>query len=97
MARFLSALLSSAFGGVVADRVERVRLMVTLDTIAMVVQGALATSAAVNAPPLLIIVLATFTSVTTASYGPTARATIPAIVGEEHLAAPTASRRPSRT
>jgi MFS family permease len=87
MARFLSALLSSAFGGVVADRVERVRLMVTLDTIAMIVQGALAATAAVNAPVLLIIALATLTSITTASYDPTARATVPAIVGEEHLAA----------
>ena len=87
MARFLSALLSSAFGGLVADRVERVRLMVTLDTIAMVVQAALAVAAALNAPALLIIVLATLTSVTTASYDPTARATIPAVVGEEHLAA----------
>jgi CRP-like cAMP-binding protein/predicted MFS family arabinose efflux permease len=87
MARFLSALLSSAFGGVVGDRVERVRLMVTLDTIAMIVQGALAATAAVNAPVLLVIVLATLTSITTASYDPTARATIPAIVGEEHLAA----------
>jgi len=87
MARFLSMLLSSAFGGVVADRVERVRLMVTLDTIAMIVQGALAASAAVNAPALLIITLATASSITTASYDPTARATIPAIVGEEHLAA----------
>jgi MFS family permease len=87
MARFLSALLSSAFGGVVADRVERVRLMVTLDTIAMVVQAGLAAAAALNAPALLIIVLATLTSVTTASYDPTARATIPAVVGEEHLAA----------
>ena len=87
MARFLSALLSSAFGGVVADRVERVRLMVTLDTMAMVVQGVLAATAAVNAPVLLIIALATMTSITTASYDPTARATVPAIVGEEHLAA----------
>ena len=87
MARFLSALLSSAFGGVVADRVERVRLMVTLDTVAMVVQGALAAAAALSAPALVIIVLATLTSVSTASYDPTARATIPDVVGEEHLAA----------
>jgi MFS family permease len=87
MARFLSALLSSAFGGVVADRVERVHLMVTLDTVAMVVQGVLAAAAAVNAPVLVIIALAILTSVTTASYDPTARATVPSIVGEEHLAA----------
>jgi MFS family permease len=87
MARFLSALLSSAFGGVVGDRVERVRLMVTFDTIAMILQGSLAAIAAVNAPVLLIIALATLTSITTASYDPTARATIPAIVSEDHLAA----------
>jgi CRP-like cAMP-binding protein/predicted MFS family arabinose efflux permease len=87
MARFISALLSSAFGGVVADRVERVRLMVTLDTIAMTVQALLAAAAAVNAPVLVVIALVTLTSISTASYDPTARATVPAIVGEEHLAA----------
>ncbi len=87
MARFLSALLSSAFGGVVADRFERVRLMVTLDTVAMVVQAGLAVSAAFSAPALVIIVLATLTSISTASYDPTARATVPDVVGEEHLAA----------
>ncbi|MGH7721703.1 MAG: MFS transporter [Candidatus Dormibacteria bacterium] len=87
MARFLSALLSSAFGGVVADRVERVRLMVTLDVSAMLVQAALAVAAGFTSPVLLIIALATLTSISTASYDPTARATIPAIVGEEHLAA----------
>ncbi|HWF56853.1 MAG TPA: MFS transporter [Candidatus Dormibacteraeota bacterium] len=87
MARFLSALLSSAFGGVVADRVERVRLMVTLDIVATIVQAGLAVAAAFSAPALLVIALATLTSVSTASYDPTARATIPTIVGEEHLAA----------
>jgi MFS family permease len=87
MARFLSALLSSAFGGLVADRVERVRLMVTLNIIATIVQGGLVAAAAVNSPVLVIIVLAVLTSVATASYDPAARATVPAIVGEEHLAA----------
>ena len=70
-----------------ADRFERVRLMVTLDTIAMVVQGALAAAAAFSAPALMIIALATLTSISTASYDPTARATVPDVVGEEHLAA----------
>jgi len=60
---------------VVAARVERVRLMVTLDTVAMVVQAGLGASAALNAPALLIIVLATLPYVTTASYaGPSALA-----------------------
>ncbi|HEX4754876.1 MAG TPA: MFS transporter, partial [Candidatus Dormibacteraeota bacterium] len=87
MTRFLSALLSSAFGGVVADRVERVRLMVTIDTCAMVAQGLLAVAAGLSSPVLVVMVLAALTSVCTASYDPTARATVPEVVGEEHLAA----------
>jgi MFS family permease len=87
MTRFLTALVTSPFGGLVADRVERVRLMVTLDTTALVIQSALAVVAALNGPVLLAIVFAALTAVTTSSYDPAARATTPAVVGEEHLAA----------
>lgn len=87
MTRFLSALVASPFGGLVADRIERVRLMVTLDTTALSLQTALAVVAALNGPVVLAIVLAALTSVTTSSYDPAARATTPAVVGEEHLAA----------
>src|ERR1700719_509346 len=79
MTRFLTALVTSPFGGLVADRVERVRLMVTLDVLALTFQAALAVVAALNGPVLLAIVLAAFTSVTTSSYDPAARATTPAI------------------
>src|ERR1700683_1517063 len=48
MTRFLSALVASPFGGLLADRVERVRLMVTLDTVALVLQVALAVVAALQ-------------------------------------------------
>ncbi|MGA8523548.1 MAG: MFS transporter [Candidatus Dormiibacterota bacterium] len=87
MTRFLSALIASPFGGLIADRIERVRLMVTLDTTALSLQTALAVVAALNGPVVLAIVLAALTSVTTSSYDPAARATTPAVVGEEHLAA----------
>src|SRR6202043_708131 len=87
MTRFLTALVTSPIGGLVADRVERVRLMVTLDMLALSFQAALAVVAALNGPVVLAIALAAFTSVTTSSYDPAARATTPAIVGEEHLAA----------
>jgi MFS family permease len=87
MTRFLTALVSSPFGGLVADRLERVRLMVTLDTIALVLQGALAVVAALGGPVVLAIALAALTSVATSSYDPAARAAAPAIVGEDHLAA----------
>jgi MFS family permease len=87
MTRFLCALVASPFGGLLADRVERVRLMVTLDTVALILQAALAALAALNGTVVLAIVLAALTSVTGSSYDPAARATTPAIVGEEFLAA----------
>jgi MFS family permease len=87
MTRFLTALVTSPIGGLVADRVERVRLMVTLDMLALSFQAALAVVAGLNGPVILAIVLAALTSVSTSSYDPAARATTPAIVGEEHLAA----------
>ena len=87
MTRFLCALIASPFGGLLADRVERVRLMVTLDTVALVLQAGLAVLAALNGAVVLAIILAALTSVTGSSYDPSARAATPAIVGEEHLAA----------
>ena len=87
MTRFLCALVASPFGGLVADRVERVRLMVTLDVAALILQVALALVAAFNGAVVLAIILAALTSVTGSSYDPAARAATPAIVGEEHLAA----------
>jgi MFS family permease len=87
MTRFLTALVTSPIGGLVADRMERVRLMVTLDTLALCFQTALAVVAALNGPVVLAIAFAALTSVSTSSYDPAARATTPAVVGEEHLAA----------
>ncbi|MFZ0181419.1 MAG: MFS transporter [Candidatus Dormiibacterota bacterium] len=87
MTRFLTALVTSPIGGLVADRVERVRLMVTLDMLALSFQAALAVVAALDGPVVVAIAFAALTSVSTSSYDPAARATTPAIVGEEHLAA----------
>src|ERR1700693_2244945 len=87
MTRFLTALVTSPVGGLIADRLERVRLMVTLDVLALTFQAALAVVAALNGPVVLAIVLAALTSVSTSSYDPAARATTPAVVGEDHLAA----------
>src|SRR6201996_989925 len=42
LARFIPALLFSAYGGVLADRFERVRLMVWINVIAMILQFGLA-------------------------------------------------------
>jgi MFS family permease len=87
MTRFLTALVSSPLGGLVADRIERVRLMVSLDLLALTFQTGIAVVAALNGPIVLAIAFAALTSVSTASYDPAARAATPTIVGEEHLAA----------
>ena len=87
MTRFLTALVTSPFGGLIADRVERVRMMITLDLLAFTWQTSLAITAALNGPVLLAIAFAALTSVSTSSYDPAARATTPSVVGEEHLAA----------
>jgi MFS family permease len=92
MTRFLSALVASPFGGLIADRVERMRLMVTLDSLSTVLQAVLAVVAVFNGPVLIAIVLAALTSVTGSSYDPAARAATPVIVGEEYLAAANSAR-----
>lgn len=86
MTRFLTALVASPFGGLLGDRIERVRLMISLDVTAMTLQALLAVAAALAAPVVLVIVLAGLTAVCTTSYDPAARATTPAVVGEDLLA-----------
>ena len=63
MTRFLCALVASPFGGLIADRVERVRLMVTLDSVALILQAALAVVAALNGAVVLAIILAAARSI----------------------------------
>jgi MFS family permease len=87
MTRFLSALVTSPFGGLLADRTERVRLMVTLDAAALAFQVALAVVAALHGAVVIAIVLSALTSVVGSSYDPAARAATPSIVGEDFLAA----------
>ena len=87
MTRFLCALVTSPFGGLLADRTERVRLMVTLDGVALVLQVALAVVAALHGAVVIAIVLSALTSVAGSSYDPAARAATPSIVGEDYLAA----------
>ncbi len=87
ISRFLAALIASPFGGLLADRVERVRLMVSLDLLSLAAQGLLAVAAALEWPVALALVLVALTSVASRAYDPAARAATPAVVGEEHLAA----------
>ena len=87
LGRFIPALLFSAYGGVLADRFERVRLMVWINVIAMFLQFGLAAAAWQSAPAVVYVTLGGLTSVVMCVYEPAVAALIPEVVGEEDLAA----------
>jgi MFS family permease len=87
LCRFLPMLVFSAYGGVLAERFERVRLMIWLNVIALVLQAGLAVVAWRAAPALLALVLAGLTAALMSPYSPAVAALIPEVVGEEDLAA----------
>lgn len=90
--RFVPSLLFGTYGGVLAERFERVRLMATLDWVSTALMLLLALVAALEGPALLAIVLAGLTSVTGTVYEPAAAAITPETVPETDLAAANALR-----
>jgi predicted MFS family arabinose efflux permease len=87
LGRFLPALVCSAYSGVVAERFERVRVMVCSDVLCVVFQAALAAVAAAKGPAAVVIALAALTSIANIVYMPAVAAMIPQIAGEDDLAA----------
>ena len=90
--RFLPSLLFGPYGGVLAERFERVRLMAGLDWVSTALMLVLALVAALDGPALLAIVLAGLTSVNGTVYEPAAAAITPETVPESDLAAANALR-----
>lgn len=85
--RFVPSLLLSSYSGVVAERFERRRLLITLDLVSMVVMIVLAVVAGIELPALLAISLAAVASVIGTVYFPATAALTPQIVEEQDLAA----------
>jgi len=85
--RFVPSLLFGAYGGVIAERFERIRLMMTLDLTAATLMGLLTVIAALDGPALLAIVVAGATSTVGTMYEPAVAAITPQIVPESQLAA----------
>jgi CRP-like cAMP-binding protein/predicted MFS family arabinose efflux permease len=83
--RFVPALLFSAYGGVVAERFERVRLMVVLDVLSTCVMAVLVVETALHAPVALAIATAAVSSTIATMYEPAVAALTPQIVGERDL------------
>ena len=86
-ARFIPQIIGSPFGGLLADRVERVRLMVHLDVTSLALQLLLVVIAAATGPPGLALVAAVIQALIFCTYNPAQRSVAPEVVGEEHLAA----------
>jgi MFS family permease len=85
--RFVSALAISPYAGVIAERTERIRLMVGADLACALWQAGAAVAAAAGAPVVSVLVLAALTSATGVVESPAVAATIPSVVDEDHLVA----------
>ena len=85
--RFVPSLVLGAYGGVLAERFERVRLMVAVDAACAVWMLLLALVAVLDGPVVLAIVLAALTSVFGTVYEPAVAAITPQTVPERDLAA----------
>jgi hypothetical protein len=87
LGRFVPALLLSTYGGVIAERTERIRLMIGADLLCAVWQVGLMIVAAANGPAAVAILFAALTSATNVVYNPSVAATIPSLVSEDDLVA----------
>ncbi len=87
LGRFIPTLLTQSYAGVLAERFERTRVMMTADVLCAGWMSAVAVLAAFHAPVLLLLVFAGLTSVTAGVYPPAVTAMVPQVAGEEDLAA----------
>ena len=90
--RFVPQLLVSPYAGVIADRFERVGVMIASDLVAGAMQLGLAVAVLATAPVTLLIVLAGFTAVACSPYEPATSAVLPEMVEEDDLVAANALR-----
>ena len=87
LGRFLPALVLSAYAGVLAERFERVRVMVSSDLLCVAFQAALAIVAFADGPPGVVVGLASLTAIANIVYNPAVAAMIPQVADEDELAA----------
>jgi predicted MFS family arabinose efflux permease len=87
VARYVPSMLLSGYGGVLAERFERVRLMIWINMLALVIQAGLAFGAWRSAPALVVVALGVLTAVVLTPYNPAVGALIPQVVSEDGLAA----------
>jgi predicted MFS family arabinose efflux permease len=87
LGRMIPRFFASLYAGVVAERMERIRLMVRADAASAVVLAAMAAAAALHAHAAVLIALAALSSVIASVYDPSTAAMVPQLLGEDMLAA----------
>lgn len=84
--RVVPLVLGATFAGLLADRVDRRRLMVACDLLRCVVMLAIAAVAALDGPILLVVLLVGLTTLFGMPYSPAFYASLPRLVPERDLA-----------
>ena len=87
LGRMIPRFFASLYAGVLAERYERVRVMVTADATRAVLMAGMAVATALHAPPAVVIALAGLIAVFGSVYDPATAAMLPQLLGEDNLAA----------
>ena len=87
LVRFVPAMFLSPYGGVLAERFERVRLLITADILLFSWQILLALAVIAGWPIAVVLLLASLAAISSTPYNPAVAAMIPQLAGEDDLAA----------
>jgi predicted MFS family arabinose efflux permease len=87
LVRFVPAMLLSPYGGIIAERFERVRLLISCDLLMALLQSLLFVTVLLHVSIPLILLLAAINSCCNQPYQPAVAAMIPQLAGEDDLAA----------
>ncbi|MDP9317715.1 MAG: MFS transporter, partial [Actinomycetota bacterium] len=90
--RLVPAFLFSPYAGVIAERFERVRLMVTLDVTSTLIMVLLVVETALDLPVPLVLATAALNSTLSTAYEPAVAAITPQLVSERDLGSANALR-----
>ncbi|HMC70824.1 MAG TPA: MFS transporter, partial [Mycobacteriales bacterium] len=87
LARMIPSFFASPYGGVIAERFERVHVMMTADLVRFGTMVGLTVVAATHTAAWVALVVAGVNSVVGTAYNPATAAMLPQLLGEEDLAA----------
>src|SRR4051794_35111476 len=87
LARMVPSFFASPYGGVVAERFERIRVMMCADLIRFGTMVGLTVVAATHSAAWIALLVAGLNSVVGTTYNPATAAMLPQLLGEEDLAA----------